>query len=177
MARKSYSAEQIIQLLREVEIHTSLGKTIAQEYLPAPSGGTLAAFDPALLVMPPAGLEIGYVPVVTHQEPSLEGSCMPPEQTATNQLTVNSFAGEYKRLPVENDWHSVTIFREQEQLWWQNAAGVRWKLSFSEGVLQTQEDCPYGNQSVGIKLVQDESGTYLSEISELIFLGEPYQRQ
>jgi hypothetical protein len=54
---------------------------------------------------------------------------------------------------------------------------VRWKLSFSEGVLQTQEDCPYGNQSVGIKLVQDESGTYLSEISELIFLGEPYQRQ
>ena len=79
--------------------------------------------------------------------------------------------GEYKRLPVENDWHSVTIFREQEQLWWQNAACVRWKLSFSEGILQTQEDCPYGNQSVGIKLVQDESGTYLSEISELIFLG------
>ena len=30
MARKSYSAEQIIQLLREVEIHTSQGKTIAQ---------------------------------------------------------------------------------------------------------------------------------------------------
>ena len=30
MAKKSYSAEQIIQLLREVEIHTSEGKTVAR---------------------------------------------------------------------------------------------------------------------------------------------------
>ena len=30
MAKKRYIAEQIIQLLREVEIHTSEGKTIAQ---------------------------------------------------------------------------------------------------------------------------------------------------
>ena len=30
MAKKRYSAEQIIQMLREVEIHTSEGKTIAQ---------------------------------------------------------------------------------------------------------------------------------------------------
>ena len=30
MAKKRYSAEQIIQFLREVEIHTSEGKTIAQ---------------------------------------------------------------------------------------------------------------------------------------------------
>ena len=59
--------------------------TITQKYLPAPSGGILAAFDSALLVMPPAGLEIGYVPVVTHQEPSLEGSCMPlSKQQPTN---------------------------------------------------------------------------------------------
>ena len=29
MAKKRYSAEQIIQLLREVEIHTSEGKTIS----------------------------------------------------------------------------------------------------------------------------------------------------
>ena len=29
MAKKRYSVEQIIQLLREVEIHTSEGKTIA----------------------------------------------------------------------------------------------------------------------------------------------------
>ena len=30
MAKKRYSAEQIIQLLREVEIHTSEGKAISQ---------------------------------------------------------------------------------------------------------------------------------------------------
>ena len=30
MAKRRYSAEQIIQLLREVEIHTSEGKTISQ---------------------------------------------------------------------------------------------------------------------------------------------------
>ena len=30
MAKKRYSAEQIIQLLREVEIHTSEGKSISQ---------------------------------------------------------------------------------------------------------------------------------------------------
>ena len=30
MAKKRYSAEQFIQLLSEVEIHTSEGKTIAQ---------------------------------------------------------------------------------------------------------------------------------------------------
>ena len=30
MAKKRYSPEQIIQCLREVEIHTSEGKTIAQ---------------------------------------------------------------------------------------------------------------------------------------------------
>ena len=30
MAKKRYSPEQIIQSLREVEIHTSEGKTIAQ---------------------------------------------------------------------------------------------------------------------------------------------------
>ena len=30
MAKKRYSAEQIIQLFREVEIHTSEGKTITQ---------------------------------------------------------------------------------------------------------------------------------------------------
>ena len=30
MAKKRYSAEQIIQLLHEVEIHTSEGKTISQ---------------------------------------------------------------------------------------------------------------------------------------------------
>lgn len=36
-------------------------------YLPGPGAGTLATFDPALLVTPPEGLELGYVPIVTWQ--------------------------------------------------------------------------------------------------------------
>ena len=41
---------------------------IDRDYMAPPSSGTLAALDPALLVTPPQGLEIGYVPVVTRQE-------------------------------------------------------------------------------------------------------------
>jgi hypothetical protein len=39
-----------------------------REYLPPPTTGTLASLDPALIVTPPAGLEIGYVPIVVRQE-------------------------------------------------------------------------------------------------------------
>jgi len=33
-----------------------------------PGIGKLVALDPALLVTPPKGLEVGYVPIVTRQE-------------------------------------------------------------------------------------------------------------
>lgn len=39
-----------------------------RDYLAPPAAGELAALDPALLVTPPAGLEVGYVPIVTRQE-------------------------------------------------------------------------------------------------------------
>lgn len=38
-----------------------------REYLPPPTVGKLADLDQALLVTPPKGLEVGYVPVVTRQ--------------------------------------------------------------------------------------------------------------
>jgi hypothetical protein len=38
------------------------------EYLPPPSIGKLAEIDPALIVTPPPGLEVGYVPIATRQE-------------------------------------------------------------------------------------------------------------
>jgi hypothetical protein len=38
------------------------------EYLAPPSIGRVATVDPAGIVQPPAGLEIGYVPIVTRQE-------------------------------------------------------------------------------------------------------------
>ena len=33
-----------------------------------PGSGILATLDPALLVTPPKGLDVGYVPIVTRQE-------------------------------------------------------------------------------------------------------------
>jgi hypothetical protein len=40
-----------------------------KEYMPAPRDGKpLVAIDPGLLVTPPAGLEVGFVPIVTSQE-------------------------------------------------------------------------------------------------------------
>jgi hypothetical protein len=38
-----------------------------RDYLPPPTTGALAELDPALLVMPPKGLEIGYVPIALRQ--------------------------------------------------------------------------------------------------------------
>jgi hypothetical protein len=41
-----------------------------KQYLAPPDRGELASLDPALLVHPPKGLEIGFVPVATRQDPS-----------------------------------------------------------------------------------------------------------
>jgi hypothetical protein len=38
-----------------------------RDYMAPPSHGALVTLDPALLVTPPTGLEVGYVPIVTRQ--------------------------------------------------------------------------------------------------------------
>lgn len=47
-------------------IHSSW--PITRDYMAPPSRGALATLDSALIVMPPRGLEKGYVPIVTRQE-------------------------------------------------------------------------------------------------------------
>ena len=39
-----------------------------RDYLAPPTVGRLAELDPALIVQPPKGLEVGYVPIATRQE-------------------------------------------------------------------------------------------------------------
>jgi hypothetical protein len=41
---------------------------IDRDYMAPPGSGALATLDPALLVTPPKGMEVGYVPIVTRQE-------------------------------------------------------------------------------------------------------------
>lgn len=44
---------------------------LKQEYMAPPTYGKLVSLDPALLVTPPKGLEVGYVPIVTAQASAL----------------------------------------------------------------------------------------------------------
>ncbi|MEZ5963015.1 MAG: hypothetical protein R3F56_04125 [Planctomycetota bacterium] len=60
------SADERERLQRRVEkLHRRWTKE--HDYLPPPQRGRLAALDPALLVTPPEGFEVGYVPIVTRQ--------------------------------------------------------------------------------------------------------------
>ncbi|MCP4313721.1 MAG: hypothetical protein GY790_20905 [Bacteroidetes bacterium] len=60
------SEEEREELQRRVELlHRHWTKD--REYLPPPMIGELADIDPALIMTPPAGMEAGYVPVVTRQ--------------------------------------------------------------------------------------------------------------
>jgi hypothetical protein len=50
---------------RVVKLHRNWKKD--RDYLVPPAIGKLADIDPALIVIPPAGLEVGYVPITTRQ--------------------------------------------------------------------------------------------------------------
>lgn len=60
------SKEEREEMQRRAELlHTHW--TMEREYLPPPLIGELAEIDPALIVIPPPGFEVGYVPIVTQQ--------------------------------------------------------------------------------------------------------------
>jgi len=62
-----WSEEKKAKLQAFVEkVHASW--TIDRDYMAPHGRGTLAKLDPKLLVTPPKGLEVGYVPIVTRQE-------------------------------------------------------------------------------------------------------------
>jgi hypothetical protein len=54
--------------VRVEQLHRNWKKD--HDYLPPPTMGKLAELDPALIVNPPAGLEVGHVPIVTRQAAS-----------------------------------------------------------------------------------------------------------
>ena len=60
-------AEREALQARAEKIHRSWKKD--RDYLPPPAAGALAELDPALIVTPPKGFEVGYVPIATRQEP------------------------------------------------------------------------------------------------------------
>jgi len=63
----SWTAEKKARLQAFVEkLHANWPAD--RDYMAPPTRGRLVALDPALLVKPPPGLEVGYVPIVTRQE-------------------------------------------------------------------------------------------------------------
>jgi hypothetical protein len=61
-----WSAEKKAQLQALVEkIHANW--PLDRNYMKPPGHGALVALDPALIVTPPKGMEVGYVPIVTRQ--------------------------------------------------------------------------------------------------------------
>jgi hypothetical protein len=55
--------EEVQMRVEKIHRHWKLNR----DYLAPPASGTLAELDPALIVTPPPGLEIGYVPIATRQ--------------------------------------------------------------------------------------------------------------
>lgn len=70
----SEADKQLLQSVVE-KIHRDL--KITDEYLAPPTSGSLVLFDPALLVTPPAGFEVGYVPLVISQTGNVVGPPLP----------------------------------------------------------------------------------------------------
>ncbi len=65
--RSAWSAEKKAKLQALIKmIHATW--PIDQDYMAPPGFGKLVRLDPALIVTPPPGLEVGYVPIVVHQE-------------------------------------------------------------------------------------------------------------
>ena len=60
------AAEREAMQLKVVKLH--LAWTKDREYLAPPTVGTLATLDPAQIVMPPKGFEVGYIPIAIRQE-------------------------------------------------------------------------------------------------------------
>jgi hypothetical protein len=55
--------EHLQTVVEQIHLHWTMEK----DYLPPPAMGTLATLDSSLIVTPPKGFEIGYVPIVTRQ--------------------------------------------------------------------------------------------------------------
>jgi hypothetical protein len=55
--------EDLQRLVEKIHQHWGIDKN----YMAPPSSGKLVVIDPALIISPPAGMEYGYVPIVTRQ--------------------------------------------------------------------------------------------------------------
>ncbi len=127
-------------------IHANWSHT--DEYLTPPSIGRIATIDPATIIQPPAGLEIGYVPIVTRQEKSqkkvrvfvLAGQSNmqgygavnnPPNAPGTlTDIIQNDAQGIWSEIGSENNWTTLeNVFLYYEQ----NGDTLRTNITVGQG--------------------------------------------
>ena len=150
------------------QIHTNW--PTGNAYMAPPNRGTLATLDSALLVTPPVGLEVGYVPIVTKQEMGVSG--------VYTQLTALQLEGRYQRNPVENGYHIGTVTLGNGTYYWTNQAGYSWSLApdLANGVFLPGPDYPYPG-SIEIRLKRDPiTDEVLPQVDGLMIAGEFYTR-
>jgi len=110
--------QQRVELIHSNWRHTD-------EYLAPPTAGNLATLDPNILITPPVGLEIGYVPIVTRQEKSPSklrvfilagqsnmqghGSIDDPESDPGSLIEViqNDTEGDWSQIGTLGDWTTL----------------------------------------------------------------------
>jgi hypothetical protein len=181
----NWSAEEKNRLQTTVErIHQNWGPD--QPFLPPPGAGELTEIDAALFVTPPAGLEVGYVPIVVHQAGRFDGECaqqVGPSAEIWSQVDPRSLVGRYLRTPRDNGWHEGEITLDGDALRWTNDAGSSWRLEdgISGGRLTTGPDCPYFDGTTDadfhLRLVQLSEEIYVPNVVGFRFLQDEFVKQ
>jgi hypothetical protein len=99
-----------------------------------------------------------------------------------HMFDTQALVGDYRRSPVENNWHLGSI-QFGPQLEWQNQAGVDWNLQddTANGRLLTGPDCPYFGlgwygSKFDVVLKRNDLGDILPELRGFGFTGELYER-
>ncbi len=142
-----------------------------------PTRGKLIALDPALLVIPPKGLEVGYVPIVTHQEVTVPDLSM--------IVTPEMLSGRYQHEPKQNKWHEGELKQEGDKdsprFRWTNEAGVSWTLTsdLAHAMLLCAKGSPYFDKESGTSFIiemQPAAGTAKPAIAGFQFNGGFYKR-
>ncbi|GBF51458.1 hypothetical protein LPTSP4_29950 [Leptospira ryugenii] len=120
---------------------------------------------------------------IRRAEPSLLSKLrfQEPSKEVWSSLQSDSMIGQYVREPEENDWHRGTIVEDSSTLYWENEAGVRWRLTDNnEGELIKDEGTPYYEYPLGksfkLKIKRDNSGKYSDQIDGFYFNGEYYRK-
>lgn len=66
--------------------------------------------------------------------------------TDVSAVEKQKFVGHYERKPVENDYHTVQVSLEDNQLLWKNDNGKCWKLGFDGEKLSKTDNEVYDAQ-------------------------------